>query len=60
VEKELGERRAVGFSGVGLGVSKRLDFESVAKEESTPDSVSYLAHYPFCQNWKQAVLEDLY
>jgi len=39
VQKELGERRAVGFSGVGLGVSKELDFDSIAKGESNIDNV---------------------
>lgn len=36
VEKALGERRAVGFSGVGLGVSERLDFDSIVSQESDP------------------------
>lgn len=31
VQKELGERRAVGFSGVGLAVSEQLDYDSIAK-----------------------------
>lgn len=49
MEKELGERRAVGFSGVGLGVSEQLDFEAIAKRESNAESVSYCAHYPFAK-----------
>ena len=45
VEKELGERRAVGYSGVGLGISKELDFEAVAKESNNVGNVS---HNPYC------------
>ncbi|KAG0624325.1 hypothetical protein M758_3G239800 [Ceratodon purpureus] len=39
VQKELGERRAVGFSGVGLAVSEELDFESIAKREANPQNL---------------------
>lgn len=40
VEKELGERRAVGYSGVGLGISQELEFEAVAKEANSVGNVS--------------------
>lgn len=47
VEKELGERRAVGYSGVGLGISEELDFEAIAKESNNVGNVS---HNPYSQD----------
>lgn len=44
VEKELGERRAVGYSGVGLGVSAELHYKAMSEEASDPDNVRPLRH----------------
>lgn len=52
MEKELGERRAVGFSGVGLGVSEQLDFEAMSNGENNIENgthVSYSPHYSFAK-----------
>ena len=52
VEKELGERRAVGYSGVGLGISEELDFEAIAKESNNVGNVSrnpYCLIYAICR-----------
>ena len=40
VEKELGERRAVGYSGVGLGVSAELNYKAISEGANDLDNVS--------------------